>query len=144
MNYTAEKGSSEGAGVETGEHTACASGTTTPGISLLVVTLNKILQKGRATWVLDKYYTNTKFSVCRNHIIHHTILRVSHMWILGANHQTELREPGGGATEELEERLGNATPLENNISWPDYPVLPKSRPPTKECSWRDPWLQIQM
>jgi hypothetical protein len=29
-----------------------------------------------------------------------------------------------------------------NISWPDHPVLPGTRPPAKECTGRDPWLQI--
>jgi hypothetical protein len=34
----------------------------------------------------------------------------------------------------------------NNIGWPDHPVLPKTRPPTKEEAMEvqggDPWLQI--
>lgn len=32
----------------------------------------------------------------------------------------------------------------NNIGWPDYPFLPETRPPTKECTWSDSWLQIHM
>jgi hypothetical protein len=57
--------------------------------------------------------------------------------MLGANHHTELREPSGGKglAEGLEQQ-GIA-----NIGWPDYPVFPESRPPTKESTWRDPWLQ---
>ena len=37
----------------------------------------------------------------------------------------------------------HATPL-NNIGWHDHPVLPESRPPTTECTWRDLWLRIHM
>jgi hypothetical protein len=53
------------------------------------------------------------------------------MQMLGTNYQTELREPGGGGGRGLEEQMRIATPWKNNIGWPDYPVLPKSRPTTK-------------
>jgi hypothetical protein len=33
------------------------------------------------------------------------------MWMLGANHQTELRNPSGELAEGLEELRGTATPL---------------------------------
>jgi hypothetical protein len=49
---------------------------------------------------------------------------------------------------ELEEGLkkmnGFATYRKNNISQPDLPELPGTKPPTKEYTWRDPWLQLHM
>ena len=39
---------------------------------------------------------------------------------------------------------GSQPHWKNNIGWPDHPVLPETRPPTKECTGRDPWLQIHM
>ena len=33
---------------------------------------------------------------------------------------------------------------EKNINQPDPPELPGSKPPTKEYTWRDPWLQLHM
>lgn len=40
-------------------------------------------------------------------------------------------------------RKGELQPhWKNNTVWPDHPVLTKSRPPTKEYTWRNPWLQI--
>ena len=32
----------------------------------------------------------------------------------------------------------------NNINQPDPPELPRTKPPTKEYTWRDPWLQLHM
>jgi hypothetical protein len=32
----------------------------------------------------------------------------------------------------------------NNINQPDPPELPETKPPTKEYTWRDPWLQLHM
>jgi hypothetical protein len=32
----------------------------------------------------------------------------------------------------------------NNINQPDPPELPETNPPTKEYTWRDPWLQLHM
>jgi hypothetical protein len=51
--------------------------------------------------------------------------------------------------EELGQRLkklkGFLTPQENNnTSHLDNPELPGTRPPTKEYTWRVPWLQQHM
>ena len=32
----------------------------------------------------------------------------------------------------------------NNINQPDLPELPGTKSPTKEYTWRDPWLQLHM
>ena len=62
--------------------------------------------------------------------------------MLGVNHQTELREHGGEAARRTG---GGLQPhWKNNTDWLDYPVPPESRPPTKEWTWRNPWLQIHM
>jgi hypothetical protein len=52
----------------------------------------------------------------------------------------------GFPMEELEKepkgRKGFATHRKNNnINQPDPPELPGTKPPTKEYTWRDPWLQ---
>jgi hypothetical protein len=65
------------------------------------------------------------------------------MWMLAFSHQTELRNLVGELGEGLEELRG-LKPHWKNIRWPGHPVLPESRPLTKECTWRDPWLQILM
>ena len=44
--------------------------------------------------------------------------------------------------EGLEELGGLQPHRKNTITWLDHPVLPGTRPPTKECTGRDPWLQI--
>jgi len=37
------------------------------------------------------------------------------------------------------------TPSKNsNLNLPDTPELPGTRPPSKEYTWRDPWLQLHM
>jgi hypothetical protein len=51
--------------------------------------------------------------------------------------------------EELEKGLkelkGFATCRKNNnINQPDPPKLPGTKPPIKECTWSDPWLQLHM
>jgi hypothetical protein len=33
---------------------------------------------------------------------------------------------------------------DDNINQPDSPKLPGTKPPTKEYTWRDPWLQLHM
>jgi hypothetical protein len=60
-----------------------------------------------------------------------------HMWILGANRQCELRKTGWGATKTGGAGRELLPYWKNSIDWPDYPVLPKSRPPTKKCTQRD-------
>jgi hypothetical protein len=50
------------------------------------------------------------------------------MWMLGANHQTEVKDPGreaGGIT-------GGAERDPNHTG--------RTIAPTKKCTWRDPWL----
>jgi hypothetical protein len=32
----------------------------------------------------------------------------------------------------------------NNINQPDNSELPGTKPPSKEYTWRDPWLQLHM
>ena len=45
----------------------------------------------------------------------------------------------------LKELVGFATHMKNNsINQPDPPELPGTKPPTKEHTQRDPWLQIHM
>jgi hypothetical protein len=39
---------------------------------------------------------------------------------------------------------GGLKPYRKNNCWPDCPVFPETRPPTKECTGRGPWLQITM
>jgi hypothetical protein len=67
------------------------------------------------------------------------------MWMLGDNHQTELRDPGWGTDGRTggEERECN-NHWKKNIGWPDHRVLPGARPPAKEYTGRDSWLQTHM
>jgi hypothetical protein len=50
--------------------------------------------------------------------------------------------------EELEKGLKNLKGLpphrKNNINQSDTPELSGNKPPTKEYTWRDPWLQPHM
>ena len=51
--------------------------------------------------------------------------------------------------EELEKGLKElkvfaAHRKNNNINQPDLPELPGNKPPTKEYTWRDSWLQLHM
>ena len=46
---------------------------------------------------------------------------------------------GRTTMQELEKEL-----KELNINQPDPPELPGTKPPTKEYTWRDPWLQTHM
>ena len=51
--------------------------------------------------------------------------------------------------EELEEGLNELKGFaihrkSNNINHPDTPELPGSKPPTKEYTWSDSWLQLHM
>jgi hypothetical protein len=32
----------------------------------------------------------------------------------------------------------------NNVNKPETPELPETKPPIKEYTWRDPWLQLHM
>ena len=57
--------------------------------------------------------------------------------MLAANHWTEHRSP----TEELEKGLQE---LKGNQPDAPPPELPGIKPPTKEFTWSDPWLQPHM
>jgi hypothetical protein len=55
------------------------------------------------------------------------------MWMLRVNHQTELRDSSGGDDRRTGGAEGDCSPIRNyNMSCPDHPLLPGSRPPTKE------------
>ena len=54
------------------------------------------------------------------------------MWMLGANYQTESRRPQWGElAEELRSREGLQPYRKNIVTWLDHPVLPRTRPPTR-------------
>jgi hypothetical protein len=60
--------------------------------------------------------------------------------MLAANHRTEHRNPNGGVRERTERAEGVCNPIgRTTIS-----ELPGTNPPTKEYTWRDPWLQLNM
>jgi hypothetical protein len=66
------------------------------------------------------------------------------MQMLAANHQTEHRGSNRGVTREIEGAEGVCNPIgrttiSTNQTTP--PELPGTKPPTKEYTWRDPWLQ---
>jgi hypothetical protein len=51
--------------------------------------------------------------------------------------------------EELENRLKELKGLQphrknNNINQPNPLELPETKPPTKQYTWKDPWLQLHM
>jgi len=47
--------------------------------------------------------------------------------------------------KELKKQKGLATHrTNNNINQPEFPELPGTKKPTKEYTWRDPWLQLHM
>jgi hypothetical protein len=68
------------------------------------------------------------------------------MRMLVANHLTEHRDPNGGGrgrTEGVEgfcKPIGRTTISTNQTT----PELPVTKPPTKEYTWRNPWLQLHM
>jgi hypothetical protein len=67
-------------------------------------------------------------------------------WMLAANHGTEHRVPNGGVREKTEgadgvcSHIGGTTISTHQMP----PELPGTKPPTKEHTWRDPWLQLHM
>jgi hypothetical protein len=64
------------------------------------------------------------------------------MWMLGANHQTELRNPGGGVGRRTEGAEGHWNLIgRTHIGYLDHPVLPGTGPLTKGYTGRGPWLQ---
>ena len=50
-----------------------------------------------------------------------------------------LGTPVGELEEELEDQGGLQPYKKNNVNWLDYPG---TRPLTKECTGRDPWLHV--
>ena len=54
------------------------------------------------------------------------------------------RKATGSPIEELEKGHKKLTGLQphrrnNNMKQPVLPELPGTKPPSKECTWRDPW-----
>ena len=64
--------------------------------------------------------------------------------MLAVNHWTECRVPVEELGEGLKELKGFAAPQEEQQFQPDLSELPGTKPPTKEYTWRDPWLQLHM
>jgi hypothetical protein len=67
--------------------------------------------------------------------------------MLAANHCTEHGLSNERVRERTEELKGFAIYRNNNNikqSDPTPPELPGTKPPTKEYTWRDPWLQLRM
>jgi hypothetical protein len=65
--------------------------------------------------------------------------------MLATNHQTEHRNPNGGVRGRTEGAEGVCNYIyrkNNNINQPDPPEFPGTKPPTKEHTWRNPWLQL--
>jgi hypothetical protein len=60
------------------------------------------------------------------------------MLMLGANHQTEFRDPSGELEEVLKEQRGIATPQEEQYQLDHLPRAPK------KYTLRDSWLQIHI
>ena len=66
------------------------------------------------------------------------------MWMLGANHQTELREPGAGAGRRTGGPEGDYNPIGRTVLAGQAPSAPETKPATKDCTEKDSWLQIHM
>ena len=65
--------------------------------------------------------------------------------MLAAKHWTEYWVSNGGRRERTERDEGFATHRKkSSIKQPDLPELPGTKPPTKEHTWKDPWLQPHM
>jgi hypothetical protein len=65
--------------------------------------------------------------------------------MLTANHRIDHRDPNGRVREGLKELNRFATHRRNNnINQPDPPELTETKLPSKEYTWRDPWLQLHM
>jgi hypothetical protein len=62
--------------------------------------------------------------------------------MLGANHQTELGDPSGGTGRRAGGAEGDCNPIGRIELAVLITLLPVTRPPTHECTCRDPWLQI--
>ena len=68
--------------------------------------------------------------------------------MLAANHWTEHGDPNGGVRERTKGAEGVYNPIRRTTistnQTPPPPELPGTKPPTKEYTWRDPWLQLLM
>jgi hypothetical protein len=62
-----------------------------------------------------------------------------------ATHQTEYGDSNGEIRTRTEGAKGVYNPIgRTTISTSQTPELPETKPPTKEYTWRDPWLQLHM
>jgi hypothetical protein len=71
------------------------------------------------------------------------------MWMLTANHRTGGETPREELKKGLKELNGvcnsiERTTISTNKTPPLSPSLPGTKPPTKEYTWRNPWLQLHM
>jgi hypothetical protein len=64
--------------------------------------------------------------------------------MLTANHWTDHEVPNGGVRERTEGTEVVYNPLGGTTISTKQTELPGSKPPTKEYTWRDPWLQPHM
>jgi hypothetical protein len=62
-------------------------------------------------------------------------------WMLTGNDWTEHRIPNGGVKDWRSWRCLQPH-RKNNINQPELPELPGTIPPTKEYTWREPWLLL--
>jgi hypothetical protein len=65
--------------------------------------------------------------------------------MLAANHWTKHRVPNEGVRIRPEGAEGVCNPKgRTTISTNQTPQIPRTKPPTKEYSWNNPWLQFHM
>jgi hypothetical protein len=65
------------------------------------------------------------------------------MQVFTANHQTEPRDPNERTREKTKRAKGCWNPIVRTLEQ-DHSELPETKPPTKEYTWKEPWLQIYM
>ena len=67
------------------------------------------------------------------------------LWLL-ANHWSDRKVINEGARERSQGAEGAFSSIgrNNNTNQLVPPELPGTKPPTKEYTWRDPWLQLHM
>ena len=67
-------------------------------------------------------------------------------WKLTAIHWTEHSIPNGWTRERTQGAEGVCSSVEGTTIWSNQhpPELPGTKPPTKEYTWRDPWLHLYM
>jgi hypothetical protein len=68
------------------------------------------------------------------------------MQMLAGNHQTEHRDPNGGVRRRNEDAEGVCNPIGRKLISTNQtsPELPGTKQPTKDYTWKDPWLQLHM